>query len=238
MPAELSTLAGTDQTNPPRAPDGLPPITRVTLHDEVLTRVRDMIIEGKLPPGSRINEVQVGAMLGVSRTPLREAIKTLVSEGLVEIIPAKGAVVRSFDAKAIRDILEVIKSLEQTAARLVCRNAPDADIAALQATHAEMMHLYSTGDRLAYFKLNQKIHSGLAQASGNPVLAQTHEQLQSRIKRIRFIGNEEPGRWAGAVAEHEEMMKALAARDGEWLARILGEHLDHTLERVRHAVEA
>lgn len=212
------------------------PITRLTLHDEVLTRLRDMIIEGKLPPGTRINEVQVGASLGVSRTPLREAIKTLMSEGLVEPLPLKGVVVASFDAAAIRNILEVIKGLEQLAGRLLCKNASDAEIAALQATHAEMMRLYRKGERLAYFKLNQKIHSDIAVGSGNPVLAQTHEQLQSRIKRIRFIGNEEPGRWAGAVAEHEEMMQAIAARDGEWLAAIIGKHLDHTLERVTQAI--
>jgi DNA-binding GntR family transcriptional regulator len=215
---------------------GVLPITRVTLHDEVLTRLRDMIIEGKLAPGARINEGQVGALLGVSRTPLREAIKSLVSEGLVEILPAKGAVVRKFDEKAIYDILEVIKSLEQTAARLLCERASDAEIAALREAHEEMMQLYKKGDRLAYFKLNQRIHSGIAQASGNEALAQTHEQLQSRIKRIRFIGNEEPSRWAGAVAEHEEMNEAIIARDAERLVHILGLHLDRTLERVRHAI--
>jgi DNA-binding GntR family transcriptional regulator len=212
------------------------PITRVTLHDEVLTRLRDMIIEGKLAPGARINEGQVGALLGVSRTPLREAIKSLVSEGLVEILPAKGAVVRRFDERAIFDILEVLKALEQMAARLLCERASDAEIAALGATHEEMMRRYRKGDRLAYFKLNQKIHSGIAQASGNVVLAQTHEQLQSRIKRIRFIGNEEASRWAGAVAEHEEMNLAIAARDADRLVRVLGLHLDRTLDRVRHAI--
>jgi DNA-binding GntR family transcriptional regulator len=208
----------------------------VTLHDEVLTRLRDMIIEGRLPPGARINEGQIGAFLGVSRTPLREAIKSLVSEGLVEILTAKGAVIRRFDEKAIFDILEVIKSLEQTAAWLLCQRASDAEIAALQTTHERMMRLYRSGDRLAYFKLNQQIHSGIALASGNMVLAQTHEQLQSRIKRIRFIGNEEASRWAGAVAEHEAMNEALIARDAEGLSHILGLHLDHTLERVRHAI--
>jgi len=212
------------------------PILRITLHDEVLTRLRDMIIEGKLAPGSRINEGMVGASLGVSRTPLREAIKSLVSEGLVEILPAKGAIVRRFDEKAIFDILEVLKSLEQTAARMACERAPDAEIAELAATHDEMMRLYRAGDRLAYFKLNQRIHSGIARASGNAVLAQTHEQLQSRIKRIRFVGNEEPARWSGAVAEHEEMNAALLARDAHRLVRIIGIHLDQTLIRVRDAI--
>jgi DNA-binding GntR family transcriptional regulator len=216
--------------------DAIMPIQRFTLHDEVLTRLRDMIIEGKLAPGARINEGQVGSLLGVSRTPLREAIKSLVSEGLVEILPAKGAIVRRFDEKAIFDILEVLKSLEQTAARLLCKHASDGEITALEAIHIKMMSLYRKGDRLPYFKLNQQIHSGIALASGNTVLAQTHEQLQSRIKRIRFIGNEEPGRWAGAVAEHEEMMAALVSRDAERLVHVIGLHLDHTLERVRHAI--
>ncbi len=78
---------------------------------------------GPSPAGLRINEGQVGASLGVSRTPLREAIKTLVSEGLVEIVPAKGAIVRKFGERDVFHILEVLKSLEQTAARLLCANA-------------------------------------------------------------------------------------------------------------------
>lgn len=212
------------------------PIARVTLHEEVLARLRDMIIEGTLPPGSRINEVQAGASLGVSRTPLREAIKTLASEGLVEILPAKGAIVRRFDEQDVFHILEVLKALEQTAARLLCLHASDDEIAALSQTHVEMMALYRRRDRLAYFKCNQRIHSGIVRASGNPVLAETHEQLQSRIKRVRFVGNDTPDRWAGAVAEHEEMFAAWRSRDSERLAAVLGLHLDHTMDRVRDAI--
>ncbi len=212
------------------------PIARVTLHEEVLTRLRDMIIEGVLPPGSRINEGQVGASLGVSRTPLREAIKTLMSEGLVEILPAKGAIVRRFDEQDVFHILEVLKSLEQTAARLLCARASDAELAALTKLHKDMMALYRARDRLSYFKCNQQIHSGLVRLSGNPVLAEMHDQLQSRIKRVRFVGNDKPDRWAGAVEEHEVMCRAWQARDGERLAAILGLHLDRTMDRVRDAI--
>lgn len=215
---------------------GVTRITRVTLHDAVLNQLRDMIIEGTLAPGTRINEGQVGAALGVSRTPLREAIKTLASEGLIEIIPAKGAIVRRFSEADIRDILEVLKSLEQTAARLVCLRGSDADIAAIGALHADMMDLYAKRDRLSYFKVNQAIHSAIVRSSGNGMLAQTHEQLQARIKRIRFIGNETPDRWAAAVSEHEEMVEKLARRDGDGLAEVLGRHLDKTLDRVRDAI--
>lgn len=216
--------------------DGVTRITRVTLHDAVLNQLRDMIIEGKLAPGTRINEGPVGASLGVSRTPLREAIKTLASEGLVEILPAKGAIVRRFSEKDIKDILDILKTLEQMAARLACAHASDAEIAAIGRLHQDMLKLYADRNRLAYFKLNQAIHSAIVRASGNPALAQVHQQLQAQIKRVRFVGNEQPDRWAGAVAEHEEMHLALQARDGEKLAEILGRHLDKTLDRVRDAI--
>ena len=215
---------------------GVTRITRVTLHDAVLNQIRDMIIEGTLMPGTRINEGQVGASLGVSRTPLREAIKTLASEGLVEIIPAKGAVVRRFTVGDIREILEVLKVLEQTAAHLACKSASKADIKKIVQLHKRMLALYASKNRLAYFKLNQAIHTAIVQASGNSVLAATHETLQARIKRIRFVGNATPDRWAAAVAEHEEMIEALNSRDGERLAEVLGRHLDKTVDRVRDAI--
>jgi DNA-binding GntR family transcriptional regulator len=215
---------------------GVTRIARVTLHDAVLNQLRDMIIEGVLPPGSRINEGQVGTSLGVSRTPLREAIKTLASEGLVEILPSKGAIVRRFSESDIRDITEVLKVIEQAAGRLTCQRASDAEIAGILAIHDEMMRLYAARNRLAYFKLNQSIHTAIVRAAGNAALLQTHEQLQARIKRVRFIGNEKPERWAGAVAEHEEMAAALKKRDGDRLAEILGRHLDNTMERVKDAI--
>ena len=228
-----------DRTDSPSGPAPLserPPIVRVTLHEEVLTRLRDMIIEGDLPPGARIHEVAVGAALGVSRTPLREAIKTLASEGLVEIQPARGAIVRRYGERDVFAILEVLKTLEQAAARLLCLRATAEELAALTRQHEEMVALYVRRDRLAYFKRNQAIHSAIARASGNSILAETHEQLQARIKRVRFIGNERPERWAGAMAEHEEMCAAWQARDGERLATVLGAHLDRTMERVRDAI--
>lgn len=210
-----------------------PRITRRTLHEEVLERLRDMIIEGRLTPGQRINEGVVGAQLGVSRTPLREAIKTLASEGLVEIQPAKGAIVRKLSAHDLVQILEVLKTLEQLGGRMTCAQASDEAIAAIRAMHDEMMALYEARNRLDYFKLNQAIHSAIVAASGNDVLVEMHGTLQARIKRLRFVGNEGPEKWAGAVAEHEEMIEALLKRDGEALAVIIGKHMDSTLIRVR-----
>lgn len=212
-----------------------PKIMRRTLHDEVLERLRDMIIEGRLEPGQRLNEGQLGLQLGVSRTPLREAIKTLASEGLVEIQPAKGALVRRFSARDLFQILEVLKSLEQLGGRLACA-ADDATVEAIHDLHKRMMALYATRERLEYFKLNQAIHTAIVAASDNAVLIEMHGTLQSRIKRLRFIGNEGPEKWAGAVAEHEEMMAALLKRDADALAETIGRHMDATLLRVREVL--
>jgi len=224
----------TNEAGMPSATQELyPRITRRTLHEEVLERLRDMIIEGRLSPGQRINEGAVGAQLGVSRTPLREAIKTLASEGLVEIQPAKGAIVRKLSAHDLLQILEVLKTLEQLGGRMACAQASDATIAAIKALHDEMMDLYRARTRLDYFKLNQAIHSAIVAAAGNDVLVEMHATLQARIKRLRFIGNEGPEKWAGAVAEHEEMMAALLKRDAEALAAAIGRHMDSTLVRVR-----
>lgn len=209
---------------------------RRPLHEEVAERLRGLITEGQLAPGARLNERVLCEQIGVSRTPLREAIKTLASEGLVEIVPAKGAIVRRFSEEDTRQILEVLKILEQAGARLACLRASDADIRKIAQVHKRMMALYKANNRLAYFKLNQSIHTAIVQASGNAALAQTHETLQARIKRIRFVGNETPDRWAAAVAEHEEMIEALEARDGEKLAEVLGRHLDKTVDRVRDAI--
>ena len=166
-------MATTEMLEPKtdRDREAVVPIARRTLHDEVASRVRDMIIEGRLEAGKRVNEVALGAQLGVSRTPLREAIKTLASEGLVEIVPARGAVVRTLTLKDLSESLAVIKALEQLAGRQVCREGSPAALAELAALHAAMMDRYAVRDRLAYFKLNQEIHSAIARLSGNAILA-------------------------------------------------------------------
>lgn len=211
-------------------------ISRTSLHDAIVTRLRDMIIEGTLAPGTRILESQVGEQLGVSRTPLREALKFLASEGLVELVPARGAIVKRFTAKDVRDMLLVIKSLEELAGRLACEAASDADIAAVRVLHDRMLDRYRLGDRLEYYKLNQAIHSAIVALADNAALANVHSLVQSRLKRIRFIGHEGPEKWSAAVTEHEEMMVALEARDAPALSEALGRHLHNAWERVKGSV--
>jgi len=209
------------------------PIVRRSLHDEVATRIRDMIIEGVLAPGARIYEEQLGKTLGVSRTPMREALKTLASEGLIEVAAARGAVVRRFSPKDVRDMLDVLALLESFAARLACKAATGEQIAELRALHDRMAAFFKARNRLEYYKLNQDFHSGVLRLSGNAALQGAHLAIQARLKRIRYIGNSEPRKWNDAMAEHEEMIVRLEARDGEGLAAVLARHMEHTWERVK-----
>jgi DNA-binding GntR family transcriptional regulator len=212
------------------------PIARPTLHDAIVARVRDMVIEGELAPGTRLHEGNLGKLLGVSRTPLREALKFLVSEGLLELSPGRGAVVRQFTAKDVHDSLIVLGSLEGLAGRLACANATDAEIREVRQLHDRMMDMYEKRDRLPYFKLNQAVHSAILRLTKNEALVSVHGVLQARLKRIRYIGNEGPEKWAGAVADHEEIISALEARDAERLSTILTSHMEKTWERVRNAI--
>jgi DNA-binding GntR family transcriptional regulator len=215
-------------------PSGL--IQRQTLHEQVAERLRDLIIEGQLAPGTRINEQALVETLGVSRTPLREALRTLAGEGLIDIRPSRGSVVRRLTADDVFAMLEVLAELEKLAGRLTCARATDAELAGLLAIHQAMMEHYARRDRLPYYKLNQSIHTQIARLSRNPTLIEVQANIQARLKRIRFLGNRGPEAWASAVAEHEEMARALAARDGERLGEVLARHLMNTWDRVKSVV--
>lgn len=211
-------------------------IRKQTLHDQVANRIRDLIIEGYLEPGSRIDETRLIEQLEVSRTPFREALRTLAAEGLVIIRPSRGAVVRKLTAQDVFSMLEVLGHLEKLAGVLACQRASDDEIASLMTLHHEMLDLYEKRERLAYYKLNQAFHSRLSELSGNEILCDTQRNIQARLKRIRFIGNRTPPHWAAAVAEHEQMADALLRRDGDALGEVMARHLMNTWDRVKDSV--
>lgn len=211
-------------------------VHKQTLHDQVAGQIRDLIIEGYLEPGSRIDESGLVEQLGVSRTPFREALRTLAAEGLVVIRPSKGSIVRKLSPEDVFSMLEVLAGLERQAGQLACIRASDDEIEALVNLHVAMLERYEARDRLPYYKLNQEFHSRLAGLSKNQILLEMQENIQARLKRIRFIGNRKPEYWADAVSEHEKMAAALKARDGDRLGEIMAVHLMRTWERVRDSV--
>jgi DNA-binding GntR family transcriptional regulator len=212
------------------------PIRRPTLHDEVVGRLRDLIVEGRLAGGTRIHEGRLCEQLGVSRTPLREALKVLATEGLVDLLPNRGAVVRPVTAKDTRDMLRVLGRLEGLAGELACTNATDEEIAELRSLHERMLEKHAAGDTLEYFKLNQAIHSGIVRAARNPTLQALHENLQARVKRIRFVPHDFGVPATEPLREHRRMMDALVARDAKRLGTLLDEHMEMTWARVQRSL--
>ena len=141
-----------------------------SLHDEILTRLRDYIVEGNIPDGGRVPERQLCEMLGISRTPLREALKVLASEGLVELLPNRGARVRQLSEHDLGELFDVMGGLEGLAGRLACENITDAEIAEIERLHYEMYGFYLHRDMHGYFRVNQLIHQKIVEASRNATL--------------------------------------------------------------------
>jgi DNA-binding GntR family transcriptional regulator len=210
-------------------------IERVPLHEEVTNRLRDMIVSLRLRPGERIQELEVAQLLGVSRTPVREAIKVLTAEGLVELLPLRGAIVKAFSAKDARDMLEVIALVESYAGERACQ-ASQSRIDEILELHRQMKVFFEARQRLEYFALNQRIHDALIALADNDTLTMTHATLSKRMRSLRYSGNSTPENWNDAMTEHEQMMTALAARDGQALARIMGEHIRNTWPRIKDVV--
>ena len=208
------------------------PIAWRSLHETVTARLRDLIVAGELPEGSRIVERELCDQLGISRTPLREAFKVLAVEGLVEILPNRGAIVSRLGPREARDMLRVIARLEALAGELACASATDEEIAAVRVMHDEMIDLYRTGGRSEYFRLNQEIHLAIVRIARNEQLRAMHGLLHARMKRIRFRGNDIPGNWAAAVADHNDIMAALERREGKALGAVLQHHLDASWDRL------
>ena len=187
-----------------------------------------MIVEHALPPGSRIAEAELCATFGVSRTPLREALKALASERLVTLQPFRGAVVTGLSAERIAQLFEAQAILESQAARLSARRASVAEIAAFERKHRRMVRLFERGDRRSYFALNQELHADLVALSRNEVLIEAHAAVLIQVERARLAALDIGRRWSESVAQHAEILAALKGRDADRLATTLHDHVIET----------
>jgi DNA-binding GntR family transcriptional regulator len=208
------------------------PIIRRPLHEEAADRIRDLIVQGQLGAGTRLNERLLTAQLGLSRTPLREAFKVLATEGLVELLPNRGAIVSQMDPDRLSETLAVMGALEALAGELCCRNATDAQVNEIRALHYEMLAYHARGDLAGYFKFNQAIHLKIVKYSGNAVLYNTYRQLNANVRRARYMANLSRERWDAAVREHNEILAALGGRDIDRLKALLSDHLAQKLSSV------
>jgi DNA-binding GntR family transcriptional regulator len=207
-------------------------ISRRTLHDEVVQGLRTMLVEGRIPPGAKLNERELCALLCVSRTPLREAIKRMAAEGLVDLLPNRGAVAVRLSETDIIHAFEVLAELEGISGELAAQRITAAEIAEIKALHYEMLASFARKDLHEYYRLNAQIHAAINRATKNPVLEKIYRETNARVQSMRFRSNQNEAKWKQAVAEHEQILAALEKRDAVGLRALLIEHL----VRKRNAV--
>jgi DNA-binding GntR family transcriptional regulator len=204
------------------------PLARRPLYEEVAEQLRQRIFARKLEPGAWIDELKIAAELGISRTPLREALKVLAVEGLVAMKPRRGAYVAETSREDVTQVYHLLALLESDAAAEVARNATDEQLAELQALHDRLER--SVKQRDAFFATNEAFHFKLLDIAGNRRRRQIVADLRKIMKINRHHSLFKQGRLEDSLGEHRAMMDALHARDARRVARLMKDHFEHGLE--------
>ena len=203
-------------------------LARRPLYEEVAEQLRQRIFARELAPGAWIDEFKIAAELGISRTPLREALKVLAVEGLVTMKPRRGAYVAETSREDVAQVYHLLALLESDAAAEAARNATDAQLAELQALHDRLERHVRQRD--AFFATNEAFHFKLLDVAGNRWRRQIVADLRKIMKINRHHSLFRQGRLEDSLVEHRAMMTALLARDGRRVARLMKEHFEHGLE--------
>ncbi len=221
----------------PRSAPNVLPFPSRSLHGDLLAGLRALINQGDLTPGARVPERALCERFGVSRTPLREALKVLAAEGLVELRPNRGARIATLGDEHLMHLFEVIAMLEAEGGRLACGRITADATAEIQGLHYRMYAHFLRRELPEYFALNQAIHAAILDAAANPVLTATYNSLAGRITRARYLSNRmRPDRWQQAMDEHDAILAAVVRRDGDTLGPLLAQHLRNKRDIITDAL--
>lgn len=206
---------------------------RGELHRKATQALREMIVTGELEPGQKLREKDLCDRLGISRTPLREAQKTLAGEQLVTLRPNKSAIVASLNFVEIEELYQVVANLESLAARLACERITEVEVSEILSLHTIMRAAFESRDVAKYMECNQEIHRRIVHGSRNNVLIGTWTALSARMRRARRFGLVFADRWPEAIKEHDAMLAALLTRDGPQLSSMMVPHFEAGLAAVK-----
>ena len=209
----------------------------MSLHDQLVAKVREMIVNGELQAGAPLPERMLCETFGVSRTPLREAFKILANEGLIELRSHRTPVITPINRDEIANIFDIMVALDRVAGIQAATLATDDDIARLDVMHERLIQLHREASRTAYFRLNQEIHVEITRLARNPVLLNIWTTLHANIFRARAVANYDARRWTESVEEHEAFMALLRLRDAAGFADALSTHTRKTGEAVLLTLE-
>src|SRR3954466_9340074 len=180
----------------------LAPISSPLLIEEIARVLREQIVEGAMAPGMRLSEREIGGQLGVSRTPLREALRLLAGERLVEVLPRRGARVALLDSRVVEEVFPVMACLERLAVAPACRNIDDEAVARLDVLLVKMKSARVRGDKRRFFAASHDFHEAILAAASNDTLRAQHRQLSGQVRRARFLSLATDAEWNDALQEH------------------------------------
>lgn len=206
------------------------------LRDVVFKTLRQAILRGELKPGERLMEIQLANKLGVSRTPIREAIRKLELEGLVLMIPRKGAEVADITEKSLMDVLEVRRALEELSVQLVCDRITEEEIKELIAAAEEFKKVLKSNDITEIAEADVRFHDVIYFATKNQKLIQLLNNLREQMYRYRveYLKNEDVH--SQLIREHEEIIEHISKREKEEAARIVCKHIDNQVDTVMDVI--
>lgn len=198
----------------------------------IAARLRREILIGELSPGSPLKERDHALRLGVSRTPLREAIRILGQEGLVTLRPLRSPIVADPTLEEVLDEIAVLRQLELLSGGLACRNATPEEIENIARMVADIAARHATSDKIEVFDRDMHMHIAIVDAAHNGALGRTYREYLARLWRIRFLSARERADAGRVLADHEEMLAALRARDPDRMTVATGSHLDRLVRNV------
>jgi DNA-binding GntR family transcriptional regulator len=207
-------------------------VVRAGLHEEAATRLRTLIIRGELRPGEQLTEAGLSEALGISRTPLREALKLLAAEGLVELRLNRSAVVAPLRPSELDDLFETVAGIERIAAELAAARMNQKDVQKLKVLQERMERYHAADELRDYFECNQQIHRFIVSCAKNTALQSTHDALLARVERARFLALSSHQRWVESVEEHRRILHALETRDSPGAGQLLAQHVLRTGQAV------
>lgn len=208
-------------------------IRPVSLHEEVASRLRAMIFDRRLAPGQWVDEQALAREWAISRTPVREALKVLVAEGLVSATPRRGCVVTEISEDDAERLFPVMALLEGQCALEAARHASDADLRELARLHDVLEGHAAAHDIEGYYRANHVFHSKVQEAGGNPWLGRATDQLRVFMRLLRGRQLQHPGRIDDSIGEHRALIEALLARDAERAGQLMHGHLMAQLDALK-----
>lgn len=230
--ARVPSKAAPKTAPAPEVPEAKPP-RKGDRHQEAVKLLRGMILAGDLAPGEPLREVAFSEQFGMSRTPVREAFRTLAAEGLVSLLPNRTVQVALLDEEAAAEVFMVLGALESLAARLACERITRDQLEILDELQEDMEHHFKTGDRTRYLEANRLIHELIVEAAASPSLLLAWRLLLPRAERARHVTTRDHTRWGEAFEEHKHIHAALMKRDGQTLRRLMEEHFANGAGSIR-----